>query len=108
MVILTNLNKSNMDGIGLHLQSKTAYPFQEGDIYYTLESINQAEIRLLVRNGENPYLFDVVESVWDGISEELHDENPNRRYFSTREDAEENNISYNEYDELIDLGFLKK
>jgi hypothetical protein len=86
-----------MDGIGLHLQSKTAYPFQEGDTYYTLESINQAEIRLLIKNGENPYVFDVVESVWDEISEELHDENPNRKYFSTREEAEENNISYIEY-----------
>ena len=30
-------------------------------------------------------------------SEELHDENPNRKYFSTREEAEENNISYIEY-----------
>jgi len=86
-----------MDGIGLHLQSKTNYPFQERDVYYTLEDANQAEIRLLINNDENPYLFDVVESVWDEISEELHDENPNRRYFSTREEAEENNISYIEY-----------
>ena len=48
-------------------QSK--YPFKEGDTYYTIE------------------LGEVVESCWDDVSEEIHDENPNMRYFKTREEA---------------------
>lgn len=46
------------------------YPFEEGDTYYTIEQ------------GE------VVESCWDDVSEETHDDNPNMRYFETREEAE--------------------
>lgn len=42
------------------------YPFNEGDTYYTLE---------------------VVESCWDDASEDMHDDNPNRLYFKTREEA---------------------
>lgn len=48
------------------------YPFEEGDTYYTIEE-NQ-----------------VVESCWDCVSEDMHDENPNRIYFSTKEEAENN------------------
>ena len=47
------------------------YPFEEGDDYYTIE------------NGK------VVYSVWDDVSEEIHDENPNKIYFSSEEEAKE-------------------
>ena len=43
------------------------YPFDEGDIYYTIE------------NG------DIVESVWDDISEDLYD--PKEKYYSSLESA---------------------
>lgn len=45
------------------------YPFNEGDDYYTIE------------NGE------VIQSTWDSVSEEMHDEDPNKKYFSTEEEA---------------------
>ena len=47
------------------------YPFEEGDDYYTIE------------NGK------VIYSVWDDVSEEIHDENPNKIYFSSEEEAKE-------------------
>jgi hypothetical protein len=46
------------------------YPFSEGDDYYTIEN------------------YTIVKSCWDDVSEELHDENPDREYFSTIEEAE--------------------
>lgn len=46
------------------------YPFKEGSDYYTIE------------NGE------VVESCWDDVSEDIHDNNPNKIYFKTKEEAE--------------------
>lgn len=47
------------------------YPYKEGDIYYTIEN------------------NDVVESVWDCVSEEIYDYNlePGKKYFDTREEA---------------------
>ena len=45
------------------------YPFVEGQRYYTIEG------------------NEVVESVWDDQSEEMHDENPNRQYFFTVDEA---------------------
>ncbi len=39
------------------------YPFNDGDTYYTLEN--------------NIW----VESCWDCVSEEMHDENPNKKYY---------------------------
>lgn len=55
------------------------YPFEEGDTYYTIE------------------LGEVVESCWDAVSEDIHDENPNMIYFETREDAE------NDIKKMLDL-----
>jgi hypothetical protein len=49
---------------------KKYYPFREGADYYTIE------------NGE------VVESCWDDESEHLHDLEPNKIYFKTKEEAE--------------------
>jgi hypothetical protein len=46
------------------------YPFKEGGEYYTIE------------NGE------IVKSFWDDESEHLHDLEPNKIYFKTKEDAE--------------------
>lgn len=43
--------------------NQTKYPFNEGDTYYTLE------------DGE------WIESCWDDISEEMHDENPDKKYY---------------------------
>lgn len=53
---------------------------------------------LLNSNGENPYIFQVVESTWDFVSEEMHDEDPNKVYFKTLEEAEDNNITFDELD----------
>ena len=45
------------------------YPYNEGDDYFTIEGI------------------DIVFSCWDDVSEEMHDENPNKKYFSTEKIA---------------------
>tara|TARA_R110001592_G_C12678350_1_gene704339 strand:+ start:39 stop:494 length:456 start_codon:yes stop_codon:yes gene_type:complete len=46
-----------------------AYPFEEGNDYWTIE------------DGE------VIWSCWDDVSEEMHDKNPNKEYFITKESA---------------------
>lgn len=48
----------------------THYPFNEGDDYWTID------------NGE------VTWSCWDSVSEELHDLNPNKIYFTTELEAQ--------------------
>ena len=78
------------------------YPFNEGDTYYTLEGIKFKELMLLNGNGEDPYIFEVVESVWDDVSEEMHDEEPNQLYFKTREEAEARNITFDELAEATE------
>jgi hypothetical protein len=45
------------------------YPFNEGDAYYTIDG------------------SEITESIWDDVSEELHDRNPDRKYYSTVADA---------------------
>ena len=65
------------------------YPFTNGDTYFTIEEVNWAEYKLLIMNGENADRYEVVESTWDFVSEELHDENPNRFVTSSRARAEE-------------------
>ena len=45
------------------------YPFKEGDDYWTIE------------DGE------IIWSCWDYVSEEIHDKNPNKEYFITKESA---------------------
>ena len=96
--ILSTLKKNSTDEQMLYAVSETSayndrlygmkYPFNEGDTYFTLEGITFKELMPLNSNGENPYIFKVVESCWDETSEEMHDENPNEPYFKTREDAE--------------------
>jgi len=49
--------------------SKGVYPFNEGDDYWTIED------------------GDVVRSCWDFVSEELYDENPNKKLFKTKQEA---------------------
>jgi len=78
------------------------YPFEEGDTYYTLEGITLRELMRLNSNGENPYIFEVVESCWDSVSEEMHDEEPNQLYFKTREEAEARNITFDELAEATE------
>jgi hypothetical protein len=51
---------------GCH-QTYNKYPFSEGDDYWVEED------------------GDLVWGVWDDTSEELHDENPNRQYFTEEE-----------------------
>jgi len=46
------------------------YPFEEGDTYYTVEAST------------------VITSTWDDESENIHDSTPNKKYFSSKEDAE--------------------
>lgn len=43
------------------------YPFREGESYFTIED------------------GDIVESIWDSISEQLH--HPKKQYFATLEEA---------------------
>ena len=45
------------------------YPFQEGDDYWTIEKGR------------------VVWSCWDDISEQIHDDNPNKAYYKSQRDA---------------------
>ena len=52
------------------IKEKT-YPFNEGDDYWTIEG------------------GVVVHSYWDEESEEMYDENPNTKYFNSREEAHE-------------------
>tara|TARA_Y100001937_G_C7048914_1_gene298141 strand:- start:522 stop:872 length:351 start_codon:yes stop_codon:yes gene_type:complete len=47
------------------------YPFRDGQTYYTIEDDNE-----------------IVESVWDDISEEFYRENPDKKLFSTYELAQ--------------------
>lgn len=54
---------------------KNKYPFNEGDDYWTIEE-----------NSTNTEL-EVVWSCWDDLSEELHDENPDRKYFKSENEA---------------------
>ena len=46
----------------------SGYPFEEGDTYYTVE-----------KNSDGTY--EVVESTWDDVSEDIYDED-NRRYLT--------------------------
>tara|TARA_R110002020_G_scaffold393965_1_gene604038 strand:- start:1492 stop:2040 length:549 start_codon:yes stop_codon:yes gene_type:complete len=50
-------------------KSKKTYPFNEGDDYWTIE------------NNE------IVWSCWDEMSEEMYDENPNTKLFTSKEKA---------------------
>lgn len=45
------------------------YPFKEGDDYWTIEH------------------NEVIWSCWDYVSEQLHDLNPNKKYFSSEQSA---------------------
>lgn len=51
------------------MKAKTKYPFKEGDVYYTIENL------------------EVIASVWDDVSEEMHDMNPEREYYLNEGDA---------------------
>ena len=53
-------------------EKETDYPFAEGDTYYTLEG------------------DEWIESCWDDVSEEIHDANPNKEYYS--EPNKESNV----------------
>lgn len=50
-------------------QHNKQYPFQEGDDYWTIEKGR------------------VVWSCWDDISEQIHDENPNKVYYKSQREA---------------------
>jgi hypothetical protein len=51
------------------MENINKYPFNEGDTYYTIDG------------------SEITESIWDDVSEELHDKNPDRKYYSTVADA---------------------
>lgn len=65
----------------------TSYPFNEGDTYYTV-----------AKNSKGTY--EVVESTWDWVSEEIFDENPNRYMTWSRKKA-------NDYVEKLNEGLIK-
>ena len=61
-----------VDMIFSQIENRTdsvVYPFKEGDDYWTIE------------DGE------IIWSCWDDVSEEMHDKNPNKEYFITKESA---------------------
>lgn len=51
------------------IQKLTPYPYDEGDDYWTIEDSQ------------------VIWSCWDDQSEDMHDENPTKKYFNTDIDA---------------------
>ena len=51
------------------MEKISIYPFNEGEVYYTIEGNK------------------VIKSVWDDVSEELYDKNSNRDYFTTELEA---------------------
>jgi hypothetical protein len=64
------------------------YPFNEGNDYWTIE------------DGE------IIWSCWDDVSEEMHDKNPNKEYFMTKESAI-NHLKQIEQMEAIDNEYKK-
>ena len=60
---VANPEEIELDAESEVIQEKPQYPFNEGDTYYTLE------------DGE------WIESCWDDISEEMHDKNPDKKYY---------------------------
>ena len=74
IVIIENTEASIFDSMGNWYDSYV-YPFEEGDIYYTLEHKG-------LKNA------DIIESVWDDQSEEIFQEDPDPdKYFANKEDA---------------------
>jgi hypothetical protein len=55
--------------MGKNKRNSVVYPFEEGNDYWTIE------------DGE------IIWSCWDYVSEEIHDKNPNKKYFITKESA---------------------
>ena len=51
------------------------YPFNDGQSYWTIGSCNYGQD------------LKVVHSFWDDISEQIHDENPDRLLFATEQEA---------------------
>jgi hypothetical protein len=49
------------------------YPFNDGDDYWTIEETNDT--------------VKAVYSCWDDISEEMHNDNPSKLYFKTRDEV---------------------
>jgi hypothetical protein len=77
-----------LDDEGDVMDHECAYPFSEGDTYYTIEkAMSDAEYNLLVSNGENPQRYEVVTSCWDDVSEEMYDENPHMYMTSSLNNA---------------------
>ena len=64
-----------------------AYPFIEGDDYWTIQSIKGID-------GDS-----VVWSCWDDVSEEIHREDPYKQYFET--ELEANNFLKKQKDGII-------
>jgi hypothetical protein len=55
------------------IRDHIVYPFKEGDTYYTV-----------IRSGDR---YDVQESIWDNISEEVYRKNPHIKLFETESQA---------------------
>jgi len=64
VVTLDNSNQriKTMKDLRDAVNNVNQYPFNEGDAYYTIHG------------------SEIVESIWDDVSEELHDKNPDTKY----------------------------
>lgn len=57
---------------GENKEASGYYPFKEGEDYWTIEGNEKKAL---------------IKSCWDDQSEEFHDEDPNKKYFSTLEEG---------------------
>ena len=60
------------------IRDHIAYPFKKGDTYYTVETM---------KDEYNRNKLEVIESVWDDVSEELYMEKPNMKLFDNKASA---------------------
>ena len=60
------------------IKENIAYPFEEGDTYYTV---------VTMKDEYNRDKLEVIESVWDDISEQLYIEKPKMKLFNSKVSA---------------------
>ena len=60
------------------IRDKIAYPFKEGDTYYMIRKM---------KDDYNRDKLEVIESVWDDVSEQLYMEKPDEKLFNNKASA---------------------
>jgi len=83
----------DLDGYG-HLVNTYYEPWGNGDEIFDVEDISDDLIVYPFSDGDTYYTLDGdewVESTWDSVSEEIHDDNPNKEYY--REPNKESKVN---------------